>query len=155
MTAISRRVLVTGSREWPDHRQVWDELDHLAEVLAPGDTMTVVHGDARGADRAASNWCRQRRNTSGPTVIEEPHAANWDECGPECTRPMRKRKDGTLFCPEAGTRRNADMVSLGADLCLAFPLTANRSDSPGTWDCLGKAAAARIPYRRMYPATRR
>ncbi|WP_280505793.1 SLOG family protein [Nocardia farcinica] len=150
---IRRRVIVTGSRDWPDPAQVWDELDAVADLLYPGDTLTVVHGDCgRGADEAAAQWVHARQDMPGPTVLAEPHPADWaGPCTVECKRPRRQRRDGTWYCPDAGPRRNAEMVRSGAELLLAFPLTPNRADSPGTWGCLGLAAAARIPFRRIYP----
>ncbi len=49
--------------------------------------------------------------------------------------------------------RNAAMVELGADLVLGFLL----DGSPGTADCLSRAAAARIPalIHRAYSAAER
>lgn len=41
----------------------------------------------------------------------------------------------------AGMRRNAEMVALGADVCLAFPI----SKSVGTRQCMQLAKAAGIP----------
>lgn len=41
----------------------------------------------------------------------------------------------------AGHRRNAEMVALGADVCLAFPL----GESRGTRDCVRRARDAGIP----------
>ena len=78
----------------------------------------VVHGAARGADshadHAAMNW--------GWTP--ERHPADWDRYG-----------------KSAGHRRNAHMISLGADVCLAFPL----GESVGTRGCMQLAEAAGIP----------
>jgi hypothetical protein len=77
----------------------------------------VVHGGARGADalvdEIARNW--------GWTP--EVHPADWD-----------------LYGRSAGHRRNAEMVALGADVCLAFPLGV----SSGTRGCMRLAASAGI-----------
>lgn len=91
------RVLVTGSRLWPDKHAVWEALDEL-RVLSP-DGLTVVHGDCpNGADAFARAWCGVHVD-----VTEERHPADWDQHG--------KR---------AGFIRNAEMVALGADACIAF-----------------------------------
>lgn len=95
------RVLVTGSRDWTDARYLREELSALAGKHPEG--LVVVHGDApRGADRMASDWARSERN-AGCRVAEEPHPANWQRHG-----------------GHSGLLRNAEMVALGADLCLAW-----------------------------------
>lgn len=117
---MSLRILVTGSRDFRDtdlakRALVWAA--NVAGVDNPAD-VTVVHGDARGADSvmaevAASFGC-----------VIEGHSARWDE--------LDKR---------AGIVRNCEMVDLGADVCLAFPLPGSR----GTWHCMREAEKAGIP----------
>lgn len=117
---MSLRILVTGSRDFRDtdlakRALVWAA--NVAGVDNPAD-VTVVHGDARGADSvmakvAASFGC-----------VIEGHPARWDELG--------KR---------AGIVRNCEMVDLGADVCLSFPLPGSR----GTWHCMREAEKAGIP----------
>ena len=98
------RILVTGSRDWTDeeviHRalvnvmlQAFDEDDEDLPF-----SMTLVSGACpTGADVTAERCARVR----GFTV--ELHPADWDRYG-----------------KSAGFRRNAEMVALGADICLAF-----------------------------------
>jgi hypothetical protein len=120
------RVLVTGSRTWPDARIVYQELQRL---WTPDGKLTVVHGKCfRGADRMAAEWCMgmNRRHGRGG-VVEEPHPADWD--------------GGR----QAGFVRNELMVNLGADLCLAF--IHNRSG--GASHCAGLAEAAGITTIRF------
>ena len=174
---VHRRIIVTGSRALKDHRPVRAELDSIAAELTPDDTLTVVHGGcATGADRAASDWHRAmcvapsemralelisrghqfptnaiRWRGNGPTVGIEKWPADWENCAETCIHAPRRHRDGRPYCPQAGPRRNADMIAAGADLVLAFPLSSRRADSPGTWHCIGLAAQARIPYRRIYP----
>lgn len=123
------RLLVTGSRLWSDKRAIAGALSWAVgcfpDLLAPGEhglellrgRVTVVHGGARGADalagRIAAAW--------GMRV--EVHPADWDRWG-----------------RSAGHRRNAEMVALGADLCLAFPIGASR----GTRGCMELARKAGI-----------
>lgn len=110
------RILVTGSRDWPSSRR--SEIERaLVEHYKPG--AVIVHGDCPTgadffADHAALSW--------GWEV--ERHPADW----------TKHRK-------AAGPLRNQEMVNLGADVCLAFPLGASR----GTRDCMARAEAAGIP----------
>lgn len=81
------------------------------------ESVVLVHGDAPGVDKeAAAIW----ESHGLPT---EPHPADWSRGG------------------RAGPERNARMVALGADRCIAFPI----HGSKGTIDCMLKAAAAGIP----------
>lgn len=128
------RILVTGSRYWPYNEKnrkgmvLFDRTisDYLRKVNQyddeygmPTGTIIVVHGDCEtGMDRIAADWCRAN------FVNDEPHPAKWKEHG-----------------KAAGPIRNSEMVALGADMCLAFPIL----ESPGTYDCTGKARKAGIP----------
>jgi hypothetical protein len=80
----------------------------------------VVHGGARGADTLADQVAR---------------GWGWEPELHEVTD-----KDWDFYGRSAGHRRNAHMVSLGADVCLAFPL----GESRGTRGCMKLAAAAGI-----------
>lgn len=88
----------------------------LETVYAPG--AILCHGAARGLDTLAA------RIGAELGYIIEAHPADWEAQG--------KR---------AGVLRNAHMVSLGANYCFGFPL----ASSIGTWDCVKRAKAARIP----------
>lgn len=117
------RVIVTGSRSWKDGALVRQKLeDCLDTTTNTGDTLTVVHGACRsGADYYADGWARWQSKHHHP-AHPEPHPARWeDPCRPTC-RPGHRRHDprGWDVCPQAGFYRNEHMVTLGADLCLAF-----------------------------------
>lgn len=118
------RVLVTGSRDWTDKTRVFEELSLLDIKLSALDTLTVVHGDCpTGADSHAQEWAEEM-NRLGYKVEWERHPADWN--GP--------RKRG------AGYARNAEMVNLGADYCLAFI----RDESDGSTHCSDLAEKAGI-----------
>ncbi|MEU2724034.1 SLOG family protein [Streptomyces smyrnaeus] len=126
MTAY--RVLVTGSRDWPASDVVWSALNNVRdEALTTDRALVVVHGACpTGADAYARDWCLTA-NGFVNGVTEEPHPANWEING-----------------RRAGFIRNAHMVNLGADLCLAFI----RNGSRGASHTAGLAEAASIPTRR-------
>lgn len=107
------RVIACGSRRWADS---WPIREALATLPA---ATTVVHGAAPGADSLAGAIARKL----GLRV--EAHPAEWGRWG-----------------RSAGPRRNARMVALGADLCLAFRL---RGPSPGTDDMMRRCREAGIP----------
>jgi hypothetical protein len=137
---VSVRVLFTGSRHLdvnrPDHRMpIYQALRHI-DTTHPG-PYTLVHGNADGADQIA----KQAAGFLGWAT--EPHPADWNgPCHGTCRRGHRKtRRDGVEYCPAAGNYRNAHMVTLGADACVAAPLPGSR----GTWDCVRRAKAAGIP----------
>lgn len=133
------RVLVTGSRDWTDHDIVRDALTTAIYQHTPA---VIVHGACpSGADAIASWWIRRFRHLQ---VTEEAHPAQGhpaEDFGP---------------WPGAGPRRNAHMVQLGADVCLAFigPCASAWCRRPkphgshGASGCAQLAEEAGIPVRR-------
>ncbi|MGC0144305.1 DUF2493 domain-containing protein [Pseudactinotalea sp. Z1732] len=123
------RILVTGSRNWTDTHTLQAALD---EALTQADDLAevvLVHGDCpTGADRMAARYFDRLG------LATEAHPADWGAHG-----------------RAAGPIRNAHMVSLGADLVLAFPLGASR----GTWNCTRLAQRAGIPVRIITSSTER
>jgi hypothetical protein len=119
----TRRVLVTGSRDWTDPAPIFRAL-YYQRMIAGDAGMIIVHGDcATGADAIADRWGRQ---FYPDTVLVEPNPADWKHWG-----------------KAAGPMRNQLMVDLGADVCLAFPFPNSR----GTRDCIERARAAGIPVQ--------
>ena len=112
------RLLVTGSRTWDDPRTIGQA---LAVILARhrGGVLLVHGGCPRGADAIAAA-CAAR--TPGYKI--EAHPADWHRYG-----------------RAAGHRRNAEMITLGADGCAAFI----RAASPGSTTTVRLAEAAGIP----------
>lgn len=125
-TTTPLRILITGSRTWTDKTTIATAIsDYLTST---GTTITtaspfpvVVHGAAHGADQLADQLAR----TWGWTP--EPHPADWHHHG-----------------RSAGYRRNAAMVRLGADVCLAFI----HHHSPGATHTANLAQHAGIPTHR-------
>lgn len=89
------RVLVTGSRDWPDADMV--EIGLLTATRAGVDVTLVSGACPTGADAQAERFAL----AWGWTI--ERHPADWAQYG-----------------PRAGYLRNADMVEAGADVCVAF-----------------------------------
>jgi hypothetical protein len=115
---VTLRILVTGSRVWTDREAIRSALARAGrEAGAHPQQVTVVHGGARGADQLAGEVAAR----FGCTV--EIHPADWDAHG-----------------RAAGPLRNAAMVNLGADVCLAFIQDGSR----GASHCAGLAEQAGI-----------
>ena len=148
------RVLVTASRSWPEDKSfmIYDSLDRYAEVAASrGEKLTVVHGGARGGDHMAHAWAYDAARRGLPVNRPEVHSADWSGACREQCRPGHRRKDrpgpnsnrtpgNWSVCPMAGFYRNEHMVSLGADVCLAFIHNGSR----GATQCVEVAKKAGI-----------
>jgi YspA, cpYpsA-related SLOG family len=122
------RILVTGSRTWTDKvaiaQAISDSLHSMRTSIGGAWPLpVVVHGGARGADQLADAIAR------GWGWAPECHPADWARYG-----------------RAAGYRRNAHMVALGADVCLAFIL----DGSAGASHTAELAEAAGIPTRRYH-----
>lgn len=95
------RVLVTGSRTWTDRKTIEDVLFHIKNQFGK---FTLVSGACpTGADHIAEEIASEM----GLEV--ERHPADWKRHG-----------------RGAGFVRNAEMVNLGADLCIAFILNESK-----------------------------
>lgn len=120
------RVIVTGSRKWPDDMSVFRALTALYTQEGP---FQLIHGAcSTGADAHAHHWFETVGEELGCTEMKFP--ANWSGQG-----------------KAAGPFRNVRMVSAGADLVLAFPLP----EGSGTQHTIRLAEEAGIPVRRFEP----
>lgn len=119
--SASRRVLITGSRDWSNEFLIHNVLTSFHWMLAGDNKITLVSGGARGVDQ----MCETAARSLGWEV--EVHPADWR---------MGKR---------AGLDRNKLMVKLGADICLAFIL----DGSPGASHCADQAEKYGI-YTQRY-----
>jgi hypothetical protein len=112
------RLLVTGSRTWHDIAAIERALAVILDRHPEG--VLLVHGACpRGADAIAAAYAAR---TPGYQI--EAHPADWHRYG-----------------RAAGYRRNAEMITLGADGCAAFI----RDNSPGSTHAVQLARVAGIP----------
>ena len=120
------RILVTGSRDWTDLRT----LSHALMATWDYERITVVHGACpTGADEMADWVARHLMPQLEVLCVDvETHPADWNQYG-----------------KSAGFRRNAEMVNLGADICLAFI----KNESKGATHTAALAERAGIPVRRF------
>jgi hypothetical protein len=126
------RILITGSRQWTDVPRLRGILiQEMAKAIQTDDPwITFVHGACpSGADRIASGFINRINMNGRSYPLEERHPADWDRYG-----------------KAAGFRRNAEMVSLGADLCIAFIVPGK---SRGTENTVKLARAAGIPVTEV------
>jgi hypothetical protein len=114
----SKRILITGSRDWQWPNAISMSLLGAAAGVDDDDITIVTGACPTGADAQAERVAERM----GWKV--ERHPADWDTHG---TR--------------AGYVRNAHMVALGADLCLAFI----KDNSRGASMTVRLAEAAGIP----------
>lgn len=113
------RILVSGSREYKHLDIIENAIDDAA-----GDTqdVTVVHGDARGADRLG----KEAALLLG--LREEAHPADWKNGG-----------------KAAGPTRNAEMLATGIDIALFF--MDSTAGNVGTRHALKLARQIGVPSR--------
>jgi hypothetical protein len=137
------RILVTGSRNWDDEELLRAVLtEEIQKAYALSMRPVVVHGkNPRGADALAARLCARL----GPDIVlEEPHPARWDALG-----------------KSAGHVRNAEMVALGAAVCLVFAMPCGnpgcarrgRHMSHGTAGCARLARKTGARVRQFTPET--
>ena len=124
---MTHRILCTGSRAFTDEQAISETLVGLC-AFGDDETILIVHGACPSGADALVNYEARR---IGYAV--EKHPADWAKHG-----------------KAAGFVRNGYMVSLGADMCLAFW----DGESKGTLDCLTRAVKASIPVR-IVPRRRR
>lgn len=117
------RVIFTGSRNWTGFEaerragEVLTSLEAFVGIIGQA-PMVIVHGDnPEGLDAIVDRWAVRRG------YEPERHPAKWD-----------------VFGKAAGPIRNQEMVDLGADMCLGFPLPGSK----GTVDCMNRARLAGI-----------
>jgi len=110
------KVIVCGARTWDNREAVERELRKLPEGT------TVIHGDARGADRQAGEVAE------GLGLEVRKYPANWEGLG-----------------PNAGRLRNQFMLDLGPGKVIAF--AREILETKGTLHMVMIARAAGIPVK--------
>ncbi len=107
------KVLVCGGRDFRDQENLYRVLDRLSKDWGPD--VTIIEGDARGADRMAGYWARRHGHTD-----------------------MKFRADWQSHGRAAGPIRNQQMLDEGPDMVVAFP------GGRGTADMVRRARAAGV-----------
>ena len=130
---ICWKVLVTGSRDWPDDAQgrgrIRDALRWTqAAVALP---CVLVHGDARGADRIAAGLAKEMGWEVRPYAVDKALDGAWPGAGP-------KRNQRML---DAENKRDEPI-----DAAYAFPMP----DARGTWDMVRRLSVAGIRARIVH-----
>lgn len=111
------RVLVCGGRAFKDEPRLVAELDRLDMSHGP---LTIIEGEATGADQMAANWAARKRRQCLP------FPADWDRHG-----------------LKAGPKRNQEMLDRGRpDMVVAFP------GGRGTADMVRRAKRKGVPVWR-------
>lgn len=119
---MTYRILITGSRAWENTAVIAKAMaDAIIDSGATQEETIIVHGACPNgadmlADHIAYDW----------NANIEVHPADWKTHG-----------------KAAGFIRNAEMVNLGADICLAFI----KDNSKGASHTLDLAARAGIPVQ--------
>lgn len=129
------KILVTGSRTWKSEQAVWGALDEAAApALLAGQQVTVIHGDAEGADKFADNWAWHHINLrrSGHSRYLVTLRAY----------PIDRRQP----VGSQGVFRNIAMMAHMPDVVLAFI----NADARGTLHCAGLADDRGIRVERFY-----
>ncbi len=120
----SYRILITGSRTWPDKMRLWSEIEKVVAAKNEHDfRVIIVHGTAPGADSMAGELAKFKEWS------EERHPADWEKYG-----------------RRAGFVRNKEMVDLGADVCIGFVHNNSRGASM-TVDLAQKAGIPTLVIR--------
>jgi len=132
------RLGVTGGRAFGNVLLV----QRVFMTLNLGSRVTLVHGQALGADRTAKRVVED----FFPQWDLDPFPADWDRrCDDSCRHGVRRRRDGSVFCPQAGPDRNQKMVDSHLDLVVAF------AGGDGTADMVRRARAAGVLVLRVEP----
>lgn len=132
------RLGVCGGRRFDNRNQV----EQTLVMLNIGSRVTLVRGGASGADRLA----KEAAELLLPSWDFDPFPADWGRrCDADCRHGVRRRRDGSVFCPLAGPERNQKMVDSGLDLVVAF------KGGDGTADMVRRSRAAGVPVLRVEP----
>lgn len=130
------KVAITGSRGWTEEAPIRARLEQLPP------RSFVIHGGAGGVDRIAAVIAVEL----GHEVRAFP--ADWRVKPDTPAGAIRRRKDGALYDSRAGILRNAVLIAQAPHAVFAWW----DGRSPGTFDCIQRAAVAAIPLEVYIPA---
>ncbi|QJA42965.1 hypothetical protein [Phaeobacter phage MD18] len=102
--------LVTGGREYRDRRELYGVLDKLH---AERSFKFLVHGGARGADRMAHKWAKERGVQ--PVAMEALWDTEGDPAGTNRNLRMYEFAKPELIIAFSGGRGTANMMKVGYD----------------------------------------
>lgn len=124
------RLLVTGSR--------WATQARHSEQIARHIIRATEESSELGPHTLVEGACVN----GGVDRISYMLAVEWNKSLPAPYRWVLERHPAAKF--SSPLERNEHMVSLGAHMCLAFPMPGPRARS-GTWHCFARAVMAGIP----------
>lgn len=140
---MSHYLCITGGRTFDDEQRIRDAFWFWGRFY---DDVRLMHGDAPGADRLAAKVATDL----GWPVKAFP--ADWTgPCDPQfCTENHRQVRNGRDYCPAAGVRRNAHMVSLLEKWARSHEVTVCAfPGGSGTADMIERCEAALLPVSLM------
>jgi hypothetical protein len=156
MTGLRRALIgLTGPRAWADVQRLEDALLGVwHDALQVGyDSIELMQGCADGTDTIGGDWARRNG------ILVRERAADWEgPCGPNCQPGHRRRnRHGIEFCPQAGHRRNQQMVDERPVLFVAGVMRCTAAkcarrgphNSHGATDSIRRAEAAGIPVHTI------
>lgn len=128
------RVLFFGSRDYDNSTAIQDELVRLKARY--GAALTIIHGDARGADALACEWC-DRLN-----IPHEMYYAGYITYNETTLLSIFKPSDWNKDGKRAGALRNQAMLDSGVQGGVGFRCAGK---SNGTDDMARRLVAANVP----------
>jgi hypothetical protein len=128
------RIMVTGSRRWVDEAAIRMA---LFPWFFMSDDVTLIHGDAKGADRQAEQAAKTLRD-----FVNSPPYNGMVDLKIERFRPAYKTND-PAWNKVAPLRRNDEMLDTKPDVVLAFLL--GQPAHGGTQYTISRAQGLGIP----------
>lgn len=111
MEKTSLKIVVAGSRNFNDYELLKETLDNLLGNISPTETVEIVSGTARGADRFGERYARERN------YALKRFPANWDKYGKSAgyirnEEMARYSNYGVIFWDESsrGTKHMIDLL---------------------------------------------
>src|SRR5699024_566530 len=137
------RVLVTGSPRWANNVLVHDVLSRVWHPNA-----VLVHGASPYGPEMIAESCWV---LWGGETEQHPTGSRYKHCVPECDHgPRPLDQHGRRYCPMRETHRDRYMITLCADVCLAFIA----AKSVSSIRCAVLAHHAGIPVRIFHSGMR-